>query len=70
MNKYPAIYRMTLILNYIKGTFRTKKQIILYLEENDIHISNKTLERDFNFLRDLGYEIYNTANSYIIHKQY
>jgi len=69
MNKYPAISRLTYILNYIKGTYRTKKQIISYLEENDIHISNKTLERDFNFLKDWGYEIDYTSNGYIIDKQ-
>ena len=69
MKKYPAISRMTLILNYIKGTYRTKKHIISYLEKNDISISNKTLERDFNFLKDLGYEIEYTSNGYITDKQ-
>lgn len=69
MNKYPAISRLTYILNYIKGTYRTKKQIISYLEEKDIHISNKTLERDFNFLKDWGYEIDYSSNGYILDKQ-
>lgn len=69
MNKYPAILRLTYILNYIKGTYRTKKQIISYLEGYDIHISNKTVERDFNFLKDWGYEIEYTSNGYRINRQ-
>ena len=69
MNNYPAISRLTLILKYITGIYRTKKQIVAYLEENDYPISNKTLERDLKFLRDWEYEIEYTPNGYIIKQQ-
>jgi predicted DNA-binding transcriptional regulator YafY len=69
MNKYPAISRLTLLLNYIKGTHKTKKQIISYFEDHEIIISNKTLERDLNFLKDWGYELTYSPKGYIIDKQ-
>ena len=65
MNKYPAISRLTLILDYITGIYRTKRQIARYLEENGHGKSDKTIERDFKFLEEWGYEIHKSQNRYI-----
>lgn len=67
MKKYPAIYRLTLIKEYISGIYRTKRQIISYLEENEHSISDKTLERDLKILKEMDYEIeYYPNKGYII----
>ena len=69
MKNYPAISRLTLVLKYITGIYRTKKEIIAYLEENDYFISNKTLERDLKFLKDWEYDVEYTQRGYIIRQQ-
>lgn len=65
MNKYPAISRLTLVLDYVTGIYRTKRQIARYLEENGHGKSDKTIERDFKFLEDWGYEIDKNQNRYM-----
>jgi len=57
MANYPAIERQSIIKEYINGIYRTKKQILKHLEESGISIVPKTVERDFNSLKNLGYGI-------------
>lgn len=67
MKSYPAIERLNLIKEYIFLRPRSKKKILAYLETKEIYISSKTLERDFEKLKDLDYELqYIPKKGYVI----
>src|SRR5210317_539467 len=56
-NNYPALNRITLIRDYGLNRYHTKEEFIDYLERNEHFISSRTLNRDFDFLRKLGYDV-------------
>jgi len=56
-NNYPALKRIALIRDYGLNRFRNKDQFIAYLEDKEILISKRTLNRDFDFLKEIGYAI-------------
>lgn len=47
-----GMLRLKYIIYYTSNKFRTKKEIQNYLMDRDIEISNRTLERDFDEIRD------------------
>lgn len=58
MSNYPNIKRLTTIKYFISKTYKTKVEILKYLEENGEIISARTLERDLKQLKiDLGFDL-------------
>ena len=57
-NNYPALNRITLIRDYGLNRYHTKEEFIEYLDRNEHFISPRTLNRDFDFLRKLGYDVH------------
>lgn len=67
MNEYPNINRLTIIKEYITGIYRTKNDVLEHIEEKIRRFSAKTIERDFQQLREIGCEIeYTRERGYTI----
>ena len=68
MSNYPNIVRLTAIKCFLSKTFKTKNEILEFLEEKGEHISARTLERDLKQLKEhLGFElIYKKNKGYFI----
>ena len=68
MSNYPNIVRLTTIKYFLSRTFKTKNDILEFLEEKGEYISPRTLERDLKQLKeDLGFElIYKKNKGYFI----
>ena len=68
-NNFPALNRIALLRDYGLKRYRSKKEYLEYLEQRDYIISSRTLNRDFEFLREIGFEVdYNSYNKkFIIH---
>ena len=68
-NNFPALNRIALSRDYGLKRYRSKKEYLEYLEQRDYIISSRTLNRDFEFLREIGFEIdYNSYyKKFIIH---
>lgn len=56
-NNYPALNRIGLVKEFGLNVYKSKQEFIDYLEQHDHWISSRTLNRDFEFLRTLGYEV-------------
>src|SRR5210317_609229 len=64
MSKYPNIQRLVLIKNLLSIMPRSSSEILKHLEQHGGAIeSPRTIARDINVLRDLGYEIENPTKS-------
>lgn len=64
---YPALNRIALVRDFGINRYRTKQQFIDYLETKEHIISSRTLNRDFEFLRGIGYEVdYNSHEKMFI----
>lgn len=57
MGTYPHINRLTLVIEALKLKPLHKKDLIDKLEDNGFKISTKTLERDFDEIRKLGFDL-------------
>lgn len=68
MSNYPNIVRLTAIKFFLSKTFKTKNEILEFLEEKGEHVSARTLERDLKQLKEhLGFELtYKKNKGYFI----
>lgn len=68
MSNYPNIQRLSAIKYFLSRTFKTKIEILKYLEEKGEFVSARTLERDLKQLKeDLGFElVYKKNQGYFI----
>jgi predicted DNA-binding transcriptional regulator YafY len=60
-SKYPNLERLKLILDYGLNKYRSKREYILHLENNGLIISDRTLNRDFDQLKKIGFNVYYDA---------
>ena len=64
MSKYPNIQRLVLIKNYLSIKSRSSSEILEFLEHKGATVeSPRTVARDINVLRELGYEIQNPTKN-------
>lgn len=56
-SSFPALKRLQLIKDFGLNRYKSKNEFIEFLEQREILISSRTLNRDFAQLKDLGYEI-------------
>ena len=68
MSNYPNIVRLTTIKYFLSQTYKTKKELLEFLEEKGEFVSARTLERDLKQLKEnLGFElIYKKNKGYFI----
>ncbi|AJR04742.1 helix-turn-helix transcriptional regulator [Siansivirga zeaxanthinifaciens] len=57
MKSYPNLSRLILIIDILKRNRLTKAKLKDRLENFDVYVSEKTLQRDFNIIKDLGYDL-------------
>jgi len=57
MKSYPNLSRLNLIIDILKRNRLTKAKLKDILENFDVYVSEKTLQRDFNIIKDLGYDL-------------
>ena len=64
MSKYPNILRLVLIKNFLSNKPCSSSEILEYLEQKGLAVeSPRTVARDINILRSLGYEIENPTKN-------
>ncbi|WP_372757697.1 helix-turn-helix transcriptional regulator [Mariniflexile sp.] len=63
MKSYPNLSRLIFIIKILKRNRLTKTNLKERLENFDIYVSEKTLQRDFSIIKDLGYDL-NQSGSY------
>ncbi len=58
MSKYPNIKRLVIIKDLLSKRPHSSAEILKHLHEKDVDIDSlRTIARDINILRDLGYDI-------------
>ncbi|WP_445956537.1 helix-turn-helix transcriptional regulator [Yeosuana sp.] len=65
MKSYPTLSRLIFIIDLLKRNRLTKAQLKDRLETFDVYASEKTLQRDFKILKDLGYDL-KPNNSHVL----
>ncbi len=64
MSKYPNIYRLVLIKNLLSNKPCSSSEILTFLEQKELAVeSARTIARDINILREMGYEIENPTKN-------
>ncbi|MET6989172.1 helix-turn-helix transcriptional regulator [Sediminicola arcticus] len=64
MAKYPNIQRLVLIKNLLSNKPSSSSEILEFLEQKELVVeSQRTIARDINILRDLGFEIENPTKN-------
>jgi predicted DNA-binding transcriptional regulator YafY len=54
---FPSVKRLQLIKDFGLNTYKSKKEFLHFLEQREVYISSRTLNRDFTQLKDLGFEV-------------
>ena len=61
-SSFPSLKRLQLIKEFGLNVYRSKQDFIDFLQDRDIYISSRTLNRDFIQLKDMGFDIIYNAD--------